>query len=234
MPKKNKIRAVFFDAGGTLFQPYPSVGEIYHEVARDFGLVADPHALETAFHAAWEARDGLASLASHSGEKEERKWWRTLVGEVFSEFGKIERFEDFFEALYDRFASAVAWRLFPDALPTLQRLKKEEKIVGIVSNWDSRLFGICEGLGLGPYVDFIVASAVTGVAKPSPKIFQEALKKARIPADAVLHVGDSLEDDVYGAKRVGIHALFLDRKGRRPSHEVPTIPNLEALWLWVS
>jgi putative hydrolase of the HAD superfamily len=218
------------DAGGTLFTPYPSVGEIYHQVARRYGLAADPKVLEETFHAKWEERDGLASLAAHSGEKEEKGWWRTLVRDVFSPFGEIGDFEGFFEELYHTFAGAEVWRLFPDTLPVLKRLKEEKKIVGVVSNWDHRLFGICEGLGLGPYLDFILASAVVGAAKPSPRIFQEALRRAEIPPEAALHVGDSLEDDVRGARSVGIRVIFLDRKGRRLASEVPTIRSLEALW----
>ena len=226
--KFKRIQAVFFDAGGTLFCPFPSVGEIYAEVAGRHGLAVEPSSIESIFHETWERRDGLASLSGHSGEKEEKKWWHDLVWDVFSPLGRIDNFESFFEELYDRFASARAWRLFPDALPVLQELKKQDKVVAVVSNWDSRLFGICEGLGLGPYLDFILASAVVGAAKPHPRIFQEALKRAKvIPAEA-LHVGDSLEDDVLGAQRVGIQAVFLDRKGKRPS-QAPTISTLQFL-----
>lgn len=221
-PNLSKIKAIFFDAGGTLFQPYPSVGEIYAQVAHQYGLSATPQDLEVLFHTTWEKRDGLASLASRSGQKEEKEWWRSLVWEVFSKVGRIENFGAFFDELYDRFASPEAWRLFPDTLPLLQELKKRGKILGIVSNWDSRLFGLCDGLGLGPHLDFILASAVVGFAKPNPKIFQEALKRARVSSEEALHVGDSLEDDVWGAQQAGIQAIFLDRKGRRSGQLSPS------------
>lgn len=208
------------DAGGTLFRPYPSVGAIYAEVAGRYGLPADPEQLESIFHAAWVERDGLASLSGHSTEKKEKEWWRTLVAEVFSKFGRIENFDAFFEELYDRFARAEAWRLFPDTLPLLKELKGRGKIVGIVSNWDSRLFKICEGLGLNPYLDFILPSAVVGAAKPSPRIFEEALRRAQVTGRDALHVGDSLEDDILGAERAGLGAVFLDRKGGRASSAV--------------
>jgi putative hydrolase of the HAD superfamily len=223
-----RAKAVFFDAGGTLFQPHPSVGQIYSETAHRYGLTVDPNDIETLFHSTWQRRDGLASLAARSGEKEEKKWWREVVWEVFSQFGRIENFDAFFEELYNQFASPEAWRLFSDALPVLQELKRRGKIVGIVSNWDSRLFGLCERLGLGPYLDFILASAVVGVAKPHPKIFQEALRRARVPPEEALHVGDSVEDDVLGARGAGIQAIFLDRKGGRPC-QAPTISALQFL-----
>lgn len=227
-PDLSQIKAIFLDAGGTLFRPHPSVGEIYSEVALSHGLSARAEDLEKVFHEIWLERDGLASLSGHSGEKEEKKWWRALVWDVFSQIGKMNDFETFFEKLYDRFAGASAWRLFPDALASVQTFKKLGKIVGIVSNWDSRLFGICEGLGLKPYLDFILASAVVGSAKPHPRIFQEALKQARVLPEEALHIGDSLQDDVLGAQKVGIKAIFLDRKGNRTS-EVLTISSLEFL-----
>jgi len=228
-PDYSKVRAVFFDAGGTLFRPYPSVGEVYSEVAGRHGLCTDSAAVEESFHELWVARDGLASLSTRSGEKEEKSWWRELVREVFSKFGRVADFEVFFDELYDRFASPQTWRLFPDSLPALQALRRRGKILGIVSNWDSRLFGICEGLGLRQYLDFVLASAVVGAAKPHPMIFQEALRHARVGPSEAVHVGDSLEDDVLGAQRSGIHAVFIDRKGNRAS-QAPTISALQFLW----
>lgn len=215
-PDFSGIKAVFFDAGGTLFQPYPSVGEIYAEVAARHGLRADPRDLEERFHSLWEERDGIRNLAGSSSEKKEREWWHGLVWDVFN--GQIQDFEAFFEELYDRFAGPGSWRLFPDALPALQELKRRGKILGIISNWDSRLFGIVEGLGLSGHLDFVLASAVAGAAKPSPKIFEEALKRAGVSGSEALHVGDSLEDDIQGAERAGIRAALLDRKGRRQGH----------------
>ena len=222
----SSIKAVFFDAGGTLFKPYPSVGEIYAQVAGRHGLKAHAHELETLFHETWKARDGLASLSSHSGEKEERKWWYALVREVFSKIGKVTDFELFFEELYDLFARPEAWRLFPDVLPVMQELKKRGKVVGIVSNWDSRLFGICEGLGLSSHLDFILASAVVGAAKPHPRIFQEALRRAQVLPGEAVHVGDSLTDDVWGAEQAGIRGILIDRSGLRLS-QAPTITQLQ-------
>jgi len=227
-PDYSKVRAVFFDAGGTLFRPYPSVGEVYSEVAGRHGLCTDSAAVEESFHELWVARDGLASLSTRSGEKEEKSWWRELVREVFSKFGRVADFEVFFDELYDRFASPQTWRLFPDSLPALQALRRRGKILGIVSNWDSRLFGICDGLGSKPHVDFILASAVVGAAKPHPRIFREALKQAGVGPEEALHVGDSLEDDIRGAQGAGIHALFVDRKGRRQAL-VPSISELQFL-----
>ena len=92
-------------------------------------------------------------------------------------------------------------------------------MLGMVSNWDSRLLKLCKGLGLDRYFDFKVISAVFGAAKPNPKIFEEALRKANVQASAAVHVGDSLEDDVRGAHLAGIRAIWIDRSNR---HETLT------------
>lgn len=214
-----------------MFRPYPSVGDIYCEVAFQHGLQAEAGVLEELFHSHWEEKDGLASLAKRTSHKEEKEWWRALVWDVFSKVGEIKNFEAFFEELYDRFAGAEAWRLFPDALPLIKSLKKKGKIVGIISNWDSRLFGICDDLGLTPHLDFILASAEVGVAKPDPVIFKEALKRAGVSPYEALHVGDSIKDDVWGAQQLGIHAIFIDRKGSRSSlsSQIKTIQFLDEL-----
>ena len=225
LPDLSRAKAVFLDAGGTLFRPYPSVGEVYAEVAGRHGLPVDPQKVEEFFHEIWQKRDGYANPST---KKEEKTWWRILVREVFSQLGEVKNFDVFFEELYDRFARPETWKLFPDTVPALQGLKKNGKILGVVSNWDERLFGICEGLGLNPYLDFILASGVVGAAKPSPEIFKEALRRAGVGPEEAVHVGDSLEDDVLGAQGVGIPAIFLDRKGNRRS-STPTISTLQFL-----
>ncbi|MFA7000598.1 MAG: HAD family hydrolase, partial [Candidatus Omnitrophota bacterium] len=151
---------IFFDAGGTLFHPYPSVGAIYSEVALRHGCPVEPERIERIFREAWLKRDGMAALTNHSSEKIEKEWWSSLVFEVFSQVGGVPAFELFFEELYDVFARPSVWRLYGGALEVLGHLKKKGKRLGIVSNWDSRLCGLFSGLGLDAYFEFVLASAV--------------------------------------------------------------------------
>ena len=205
-------KVIFFDAGGTLFHPYPSVGAIYRDVAKKYGAEVDAGVIEHLFHQAWLKRDGLSHLSSHQNEKIEKDWWYSLVKEVFSQVTNIQHFDAFFEELYHVFGGPEVWHLFDDTIELLEKLKLKKRRMAIVSNWDSRLFQLCEGLGLGEYLDFILASAVFGAAKPSPKIFKEALKKAGVQPHEAVHIGDSLEDDIQGALGAGLSAIFLDRK----------------------
>jgi putative hydrolase of the HAD superfamily len=207
-------RAIFFDAGGTLFRPFPSVGHYYSEVAGRHGCNVGAEEVEAAFRRVWSEHDGIGDLRSHSDEKIEKEFWRKIVTAVFKDFKGLKAFDPFFDELHDLFAEPAVWKLFPEVEEVLRSLKKQKFVLGMVSNWDSRLLKLCEGLGIDEYFDFKVISAVFGAAKPNPKIFAEALKKANVSADEALHVGDSLEDDVRGAHLAGIKAIWLDRSDR--------------------
>jgi putative hydrolase of the HAD superfamily len=206
------LDVIFFDAGGTLFRPYPSVGEVYAQVARRHGAILDAGEIERRFQDAWHARNGLASLGA-SDDKIEREWWHRLVTEVFSGLVTFDDFEAFFAELYDVFARPGCWRLYEETVPVLDQLRRKNYRLGMISNWDHRLFSIVEGLGLKPYFEQVVASSVAGVAKPARGIFDQAVQALGVKAERCLHIGDSLEDDYYGAQRAGLQPLLLDRRG---------------------
>ncbi len=208
------FEVICFDAGGTLLAPYPSVGEIYSRVAAQHGCCAEPEAIEKKFHEIWHRVDAISHLVSHSNEKIEKDWWRHLVREVFSSFESLRDFDAFFEELYELFARPECWRLFPESVEVLKALKSRGKKLCIISNWDSRLLRICEGMGIQEYFDFILISAVFGASKPSRKIFDEALRLSGVEPEKAVHIGDSFEDDIKGAGKAGIKAILIDRKRR--------------------
>ncbi len=211
MPQK--VKAIFFDAGGTLFRPFPSVGEIYAKAASAYGASYDPQLLETKFHSAWQNRGGLSSLGQETNEEKERAWWYSLVCEVFDSQGGVPRFDEFFAALHRSFEEKHLWEIYPEVLDVLARLRRKGLILGVVSNWDLRLPRLVQNLGLALYFDFLLSSSVCGATKPSAKIFKEALKRAQVAPHEAIHVGDTYEEDFVGADRVGITALLLDRSG---------------------
>ncbi len=211
------ISAILFDAAGTLLHVYPSVGDVYAREAERFGVSVPVNAINAAFRAAWRELRPYADGATpfHTSEAIERAWWRNLVERVFGEAAGpnafSERFDPFFDALYLRFEQADVWRLFDDVMPTLDALRDRGIPVAVVSNWDSRLPRLLHAMGIAERFQFILTSAEAGVSKPSPKIFDLALARLALPGHEVLHVGDSLEDDVHGAQRAGIRSLHLDR-----------------------
>lgn len=217
------LQAVTFDVGGTLITPDPSVGEIYARVAARHGHPGlAPDTLGTRFRAAW--RD--ASNFQHR-----RADWESLVDSVFRGLVPRPPSATFFPALYDEFARTSVWRLYPDVIPTLENLAAHGLDLGIVSNWDERLRPLLRGLRLERYFHAIVISCESGFPKPSPVIFESALRQLGRPASRVLHVGDSLREDFAGATAAGLSALHLDRA--TPGHDLQ-IQSLEELGRWLA
>ncbi|MDF0675244.1 MAG: HAD-IA family hydrolase [Nitrospira sp.] len=229
------IQVVFFDAADTLFHVQGSVAEIYLRYAVECGfsqkpdsLVAIKQAFSRAFH---EAPPPVFAAAEPARIKQsERLWWFDIVHHVFYRVGMFERFDEFFDHVFRVFEDHRSWRLFPETASTLTRLKERDLELGIISNFDSRLFTVMRGLGIADAFDTVTISSLAQAAKPAPQIFHMALEKHGIDPEEALHVGDSLRDDVEGAKQAGLHAVLLDRDGKRQAAGVRTIKSLEELF----
>ncbi|HVM59720.1 MAG TPA: HAD-IA family hydrolase [Verrucomicrobiae bacterium] len=193
-------RAIFFDVGGTLIQPYPSVGAVYASVAHRHGIDRTPDEMDRAFRRVWSEMKRPGLTVSR------KEWWRELVFRVLGQ-DNARCFED----LYNAFAEPDAWQIFSDVEETLRQARARGLHVGVISNWDDRLRGLLEKLGLAAYFDSMTISCEVGVEKPASAIFQAALRTAGVTADNAAHVGDSYEDDVRGAEAVGMRAVLVDR-----------------------
>ena len=99
----------------------------------------------------------------------------------------------------------------------------------VVSNWQCGLRHFCTELGFGEFLDHVVASAEVDCAKPNPEIFREACRRLAMPGHRVVHVGDSVVDDVAGAQGAGMPALLVQRDDAAPSATTPMITTLDHL-----
>ena len=223
-----KYKAIFFDAGGTLLRAHPSVGDVYSEVARRYGMETDPAEINRIFKTEFHRRDDANAELAHSSREGEREFWRSLVRDVFAKLTELKNYDAFFAELYDLFGSAKVWRLYPEALPVLEAIQAKGIVMGIVSNWDTRLLSVCDGLNLNRFFKFILASAEFGHAKPGREIFEEALRRSGVKSGEAVHIGDSLDHDYEGARRAGLGAFFLDRHSRN-TPGVSTIKSLDEL-----
>ena len=208
------IRAVFFDVGNTLIHAFPSVGEIYSSIGRKHGMLLAGDAVNASFKRSF-LQHSPSDLTDKAGE---RGWWKQVVWETIAPLCDPDDFEGFFDELFDFFSEAAAWRLFPDVAPTLDRLRAMGLVLGVISNWDSRLLRTLDNLNLSPYFSVIAVSALVGSAKPDAEIFRYALERAGVAPEQAIHIGDSVELDVQGASECGIHALLIDRKDRFPEN----------------
>jgi putative hydrolase of the HAD superfamily len=120
---------------------------------------------------------------------------------------------------------ALEFRPFPDALEGLGELRARGHRLVVVSNWDCSLPDWLGPAGLLELVDGVVTSADAGAAKPDPAVFRRALELAGVDGAAAVHVGDSLDNDVAGARAVGIRAILVQREGDPP----PGVETVRAL-----
>ena len=228
------IRVVFFDAAETLFHVNGTVAEIYFQHAVQFGYQPKPESIPLiteAFRRAFHDAPPPVFAATESAriKQSERLWWFDVVHNVFYRVGMFERFDEFFEHVFNVFADPGSWKLFPEVLPTLKELRNRRLELGIVSNFDSRLFNIVRGLGIADLFDTITISSLAHAAKPSPKIFELALEQHAIEPAEALHVGDSLRDDIEGATKAGLTAVLVARHGKKAPPHIRAIRTLDEL-----
>jgi len=189
-------------------------------VAHAYGSPADPNAIQAAFLRQFR---GAGPISVH----DEKRWWKDIVHRVFADVGMVQNFDAFFEQVYDTFRNSQGWMLFPETLEVLNHLKDLGLKLGIISNFDSRVYSVLDSLGIRQFFDAITLSSEAGFSKPDPGIFKAAIDAIALPAPAILLVGDSPHDDVEPAIALGMRAVLIDRKDRYSS--TPGIPRISSL-----
>jgi putative hydrolase of the HAD superfamily len=126
---------------------------------------------------------------------------------------------------------SLEFKPFPDALPALAQLAEDGHVVVIVSNWDCSLPDWLGPTGLLEQVAGVVTSADAGAAKPDRRIFERGLELAGARPEEAVHVGDSVENDVAGARALGIRPVLVARDGSAPAgvEAVGSLTELPAL-----
>ena len=228
------IRGVFFDAADTLFHVNGSVAEIYLQQAMQFGFQRTPDSLASIKQAFARAfRDAPSPIFSATEpaqiKQSERLWWFDIVHNVFYRVGMFDRFDMFFEEVFDVFARPDTWKLYPETLKVLEDLKTQRYELGIISNFDSRLFVVLRGLGIAEYFQTVTISSLAHAAKPSGRIFTQALEKHAVEPEDAVHVGDSLDEDVKGAQQAGLTGILVEREPGSATQDVQTIRTLQEL-----
>lgn len=242
---RSALRLVSFDAGWTLFQIAEPVGATYARLARDAGIAVDAGALEEGFRRAFAAAPPLVAPPGQPGDllEFERGWWRAVVeASLQHALGELPAAQEgargrFFDLAFEHYAHAAAWRLYPEVRSVLAELRGRGLVLVVVSNFDRRLHRLLDELGLGDAFAVAVASSEAGASKPDPAIFARVLGQlGGIPAEACVHVGDSLGEDVAGALAAGWQGVWLDRRGGQlpaAARGTPRITSLADLPAWL-
>lgn len=199
--------AVLFDAAETLFTTRGSVGSIYSSVARKFGSTASASEIQEAFVRHFQHSGPLTS-------ETEKAWWKEIVRRVFSDVGMVENFERFFEEIYDLFRDSRGWMLFEETRQVLEDLRRHQLKLGVISNFDSRLYSVLKDLDILSFFDSVTICSEVGAAKPDPEIFQAALQSLQVAPSRTMFAGDSLLDDFQAGQDAGLASFLVDRSGR--------------------
>ena len=217
------LRAVLFDVDFTIARPGPELGpEGYRRLGERFGLELDP-----ARYA--EARErAVEGIKRHPELEHDEEIWVAFTERIIRGMGgDADTAYECAVAMTQAWEHAEHFELFEDALPVLEALRARGLKLGLVSNTGRNLDEFVAHHRLD--VDAAIGSGAFGRTKPHPTIFRAVLTLLGVePAEAAM-VGDSIEDDVEGARATGIERAFLlDREARYP--EVPErLPDLFAL-----
>jgi 2-haloalkanoic acid dehalogenase type II len=229
-------RAVLFDFGGTLYDYgnlQPGEVESLVELARAAGVAAEPNAILRAH------REALKKVFYGYLPRRyylHRDLFRDAVAAMIESFGVAAN-----SAHLDRYRASQWERhrrdfaLREGVHDTLRALRARGLHIGMVSNIDEDQLAHLLALGeLHPYFDSLLSSEAAGSCKPDPAIFHEALRRAGCRPDEALFVGDTIQQDIAGANRVGMRSVLIwhrsDRQPPyaepRPMHVIRSIPEL--------
>ena len=209
------LRAIFFDAGNTLL--YPRVNELADELtAKGFPATVDD------FHAA--EREGKRKLDEWlrpklgSGDLPplvDRIYWTEYLRALLDRLRVSgDKQGAITHQLIERFRDIQFWsHVYPETAPLLRRLRDAGYYLGVISNSVGTMEEQLGRVGLAPYFRTVLDSAVVGVEKPNPRIFELALERAAVAPAEALFVGDSYSTDIGGARLAGMRGVLIDRFG---------------------
>ena len=222
----DNIKNIFFDLGDTLGEVTHSVSEIWLDAAAENGVALEPAALLESLKAA--DQDYNPKVYEYKGRMPE--FWGQYDAYVLSRLGIDDRDGNLSRAIGRAFVDAMRWsRVFPETHAVLSELKRRGYSLGIISNNTDEIFDRMERLDLVSYFDTITYSQEAGAEKPDPAPFRLALRRANRAPQECLHVGDSYEMDVVGARGVGIEPILVDRKMRYSGTDCVTVRDLNGI-----
>ena len=203
------LRAVVFDVDFTIARPGPDLGpEGYARLGERYGLSLDPGLYEPARRAA------LDTLERHPELEHDEEIWVLFTERIIVGMGGTGDTYACAAEMTRAWEHAQHFDLFDDVLPVLADLRGRGLKLGLLSNTARDLERFVAHHALD--VDAVLTSRMHGKTKPHEAIFRRMLELLEVAADEAAMVGDTIEDDVQGARAVGMRAVLLDRDVRHP------------------
>lgn len=208
-------KAVFFDWFNTLADYHPSREEVQTRACLELGIEVEKEKLSPGILLADHLfiEENLRSPVKERSHQEQLDLYTNMQRVVMQETGinpskklAISIVQEVGKLFADR-----AFALFYDVREALEFLKKRGLILGIISNIEVDLIPVCQGLGIGQFLDVIVTSPQVGSGKPHAPIYLAALERAAVTAPESIYVGDHYGTDIGGAEQIGMQGILLDR-----------------------
>jgi len=223
------VGAIFFDAVGTLIRPEPNVAAVYTEAGKRHGSALCTDEIRDRFFREFARHVRLDEMRCwKTSEDNEVHRWRQIVKRVFPD---VRDTEACFRELWDHFARPESWRLTDGAGEVLCELLRRGWVLGLASNFDSRLRGIVDGFPDLWTLTHIVISSEVGWLKPAPQFFEQVKSCVQVPSEKILFVGDDRRNDYAGAEAAGLTPVLYDPSDREPAFRGFRIPHLRELLL---
>jgi len=226
------IDVVSLDAGFTLIYPEPPVGHAYASMAARFGYQLPEREVHARFVKVWLERNAsnrdLRADNAMADEARSYLWWKKIFIDSIGDMLAPADIEPVFQVCFEEYARGEYWAIYPDVLPLLSGLKERGCRLVVMSNWDRRLQKTMQDLGLTPLFEKVYISTLIGYAKPDPAVFHHIIADLGVPISSLLHIGDSLEEDIAAANSAGIRSLLIDRPARYTAQPVQ-VPVLSSL-----
>jgi putative hydrolase of the HAD superfamily len=219
------MRAVFFDAGGTLI--HMDYARIAAAIGRVLGRSVAPNAFVAAEYAGRDAVE--RAMAADTGTDGSR-WvihFRAMLAAVGVDGAEFDRLAP---AVREEHRKKHLWSVAAGgAAETLEALRRAGYLVACISNADGTVDQVLASAGLLDHLSFVIDSGRVGIEKPDPRIFHLALDQAGVTAEESYYVGDQFAVDVVGARAVGMEPVLLDPLGRYGDRGCRTAPDIPTL-----
>ncbi len=232
---KNYFKTLVFDVGGTLLTfDLDKLTQAYVDAGAEHGINLDfveTRAVveELELELPERSRQRQISLEAAYGQA----FWADFYGEAFIRLGVQRDMTQAAVEITRRFQNAEFEKLFEDVKPALASLAALPVTLGILSNFSPNLEDILRHFEIHKYFSFFVVSALAGLEKPDPKIFDLMVRTADCPRSDIAYIGDSLFHDLEGAERAGIDGILVDRRDRYTDFQGMRVRDLRDLTAYV-
>jgi HAD superfamily hydrolase (TIGR01509 family) len=225
------IKAIFFDWFNTLAHYYPPREELERQTLHELGFAVSPQVISRGLYLAdknFYEENARLPIRQRTPE-EQLRIYSSFQLTILQEAGITPK-DDLVLKMMNRMRElnpTMKFILYDDVLPTLKAVKARKLTTGLLTNLQREIDSMCIELGIASYIDFTVTSGEVGADKPQAPIFLKALELAKIKPQEAIHIGDQYNNDVKGARAVGIVPLLLDRTNLYP--EITDCPRLQSL-----